>query len=194
MKVHERESAAERRVPGEVGVWVLIFGEMVAFAVLFLTFLYYRGQDPILFEQSQRTLGEGLGVTLTLVLLSGSLLVVWAVRAVRGGQPQVARALLRGAIACGVVFAAFKFLDYHDKVADGITPQTNRFFMLYFMLTGIHMFHLVIGVLVLSILTRIAATPNLSASQYGFVEAGACYWHMVDLVWLVLFPLLYLVR
>ena len=183
-----------RHVPGEVGVWVFILGEMVVFATLFVTYLSYRAADPGLFAASQMTLNRTSGVILTLILLSASFLVVLAVRAVRAGAPHLARRLILAAIGCGAMFIALKALEYHDKVAHGLTPQTNDFYMLYFVLTGLHLFHVVLGLVVLVILYRLAGKPHLSPVRFGFVEGGACFWHMVELLWIVLFPLLYLVR
>ena len=81
-----------------------------------------------------------------------------------------------------------------EKLAAGLMPQTNDFYMYYFILTGIHLFHLVIGVGVLGVLARLSARKPVSAHQFAFVEGAACYWHMVDMLWIVLFPLLYFLR
>ena len=167
---------------------------MAVFAALFVTYLQYRAGEPGLFAASQATLDRRNGVILTLVLLSASFLVVLAVRAVRAGLPRLAQRLILAAAGCGALFVVLKALEYHDKVAHHLTPQTNDFYMLYFVLTGLHLFHVVLGLVVLAILYRLAGKPHLSPVRFGFVEGGACFWHMVDLLWIVLFPLLYLVR
>lgn len=181
-------------VPGEVGAWVFIFGEMLVFATLFVTFLHYRAKDPALFEVSQRTLNQTSGAILTLVLLSASFLVVMAVRAERRGLAQMAQRFLLGALICGLAFSVLKFLEYHEKLGHHITPETNDFYMLYFVLTGLHWAHVIVGSAVLGILYRRTGRGNPSPHRLAFIEGGACYWHMVDVLWIVLFPLLYLVR
>jgi nitric oxide reductase NorE protein len=98
------------------------------------------------------------------------------------------------AIGCGVVFSANKYFEWGAKVTEGLTPATNNFYMLYFILTGLHFFHLIVGLAVLVFLVRTARLPKLSPARFGVSEGGACYWHMVDLLWIVLFPLLYFVR
>lgn len=181
-------------VPGEVGVWVFIFGDLMVFAVLFMTYLYYRADEPALFAASQDKLNQTFGAVNTLLLLISSLLVVMAMRAVRRGLQRLAPWLIGGAFACGMAFSALKFVEYHDKVGHHLTPATNKFFMLYFVLTGLHWFHLVIGLGVLSFLFVMSRKPQLTRNQFAFLEGGACFWHMVDMLWIVLFPLLYLVR
>ncbi|MDI9947717.1 cytochrome c oxidase subunit 3 [Rhodococcus sp. IEGM 1305] len=181
------------QVPGEVGIWVFIFGDMVIFAVLFATFFYYRAKKPEIFDQSQVALNQNYGAANTVVLLVSSLLVVLAVRAVRKRMP-LAPHLIAGAIFCGILFSALKVLEYAEKVSHGITPATNDFFMFYFVLTGLHWFHLIVGLVVLVTLYVFARKPEITEHRFAFFEGGACFWHMVDLLWIVLFPMLYLVR
>ncbi len=180
-------------VPVEAGLWVLIFGEMLVFAMLFLTYVYYRDQEPELFRSSQRTLHQWNGAMLTVVLVTGSLLVVMAVQAAREGLRRSAQRKLLGAIVCGLAFSALKSLEYVDKFQHGTTPETNTFYMLYFVLTGLHWFHLILGMIALAVLYRMLGNSRHD-QPLAFVEGGAAYWHMVDLVWVILFPLLYLVR
>jgi nitric oxide reductase NorE protein len=188
----------QRHLPGEEGTWVFILGDMTVFAVFFATYLYYRGQQRALFIESQHSLVQGYGVTNTLLLLTSSLCVVLGMKAVRrrlAGEPtRAAPWLFGGALACGLGFSVMKFVEYGQKLAAGITPATNDFFMYYFILTGLHFFHLILGMGVLVFLIRAGRQASMSARQFAFVEGGACFWHMVDLLWIVLFPLLYLVK
>jgi len=193
---HRSSGGREARphVPGEVGAWVLIFGEMVFFATLFVTYLYYRAKDPATFAPSQRTLDGGNAAVRTVVLLTASLLVVLAVRALREGQRRTARGALLGALTLGVMFVLLKLLEYHGTLGRDLTPESNDFYMLYYALTGFHLLHVMVGLALLGIFYRIAGTAQLGVSQLAFIEGGACYWHMVDALWIILFPLLYLVR
>ncbi|WP_372787870.1 cytochrome c oxidase subunit 3 [Paraconexibacter sp.] len=188
------DAARVRRTPGEAGTWVFIFGDMTVFAVLFATYLYYRAEDPALFASSQQELNQTFGAVNTLLLLLSSLLVVAAVRAVRDHRGVAAPRLIAGAMACGLAFSGLKVVEYGEKISHDQTPATDDFFLYYFVLTGMHWFHLLIGLAVLTALIVITRKPNLTARQVSFVEGGACFWHMVDLLWIVLFPLLYFVR
>jgi nitric oxide reductase NorE protein len=181
-------------VPGETGTWVFIFGDMVVFAILFATYLYYRAEDPELFGASQQALNPSYGAVNTLLLLVSSLLVVTAVRSVRHRMNDAAPWLILGAMACGIAFSVLKVVEYTEKASAGVDPSTDDFFMCYFVFTGLHWFHLIIGLGVLTYLFRLSRKPALTTQQFGFFEGGASFWHMVDLLWIVLFSLLYLVK
>jgi nitric oxide reductase NorE protein len=187
--------SSERHVPGEPGIWVLLFGDMLVFTVLFTVYLHQRGARPELFAQSQGALNRALGATNTLVLLTSSLLVVFATRAFRSPEHRhLARRLTLAGVLVGSCFIAIKAFEYHEKIAAGITPSTNEFFMYYFVLTGLHLAHVIIGLIVLTVLSTLARKPEPSRTHIAFFEGGACFWHMVDLLWIVIFPLLFLVR
>lgn len=193
-----RERRAESRgkpIPGEPGIWVLLFGDMMVFTVLFGVYLHARGNDRALFARSQDALNRDFGAINTLVLLTSSLLVVFAVRAARSpAHRALASRLLFAGFAVGCCFVVIKVLEYHEKIVAGITPSTNEFYMYYFVLTGLHLAHVMIGLAVLLVLSRIARNPEPSRTQLAFIEGGGCFWHMVDLLWIVIFPLLFLVR
>jgi nitric oxide reductase NorE protein len=158
-------------------------------------YLHQRGQHPELFAASQATLNRSLGATNALVLLASSLLVAMATGAVRRAESRRrARPLLLGAMVCGVVFIAIKSVEYHEKLAFGLTAGTNDFYMYYFVLTGIRLAHLVFGLAALFVLCKLALATTLTPSHRKFFEAGACFWHMVDMLWIVIFALLFLVR
>ncbi|GAA5156585.1 cytochrome c oxidase subunit 3 family protein [Pseudonocardia eucalypti] len=193
----EASGKPAKHLPGEEGTWVFIFGDMMVFAVFFCTYLYYRGLEPELFNESQQQLRQIYGVVNTLLLLTSSLFVVVGIRAIRKRVAGVAPWMFSGALVCGLGFSLMKFLEYSEKLGKGLTPNTNSFFMYFYVLTGLHFFHLIIGMAVLVYLivkSRAAETTQLTTKQFAFVEGGACFWHMVDLLWIVLFPLLYLVK
>jgi nitric oxide reductase NorE protein len=180
-------------VPGEPGVWVFLFGDMVVFGVFFATFMYQRAQAPELFDASRHTLSIGIGLTNTLVLQTSSLFVVTAVRAIRLSQRGAAQLMLAGALVCALIFVGLKAVEYTTKVAAGHVPTQNNFYLYFFILTGLHLFHVLIGVGVLVLLLTQARRSTLSATRMAVVEGGACFWHLVDLLWIMLFALLYLV-
>lgn len=184
----------EHRIPGEAGTWVFIFGDLTVFAFMFGVFLYYRGQDPAVFEAARAQMVQGYGVVNTLVLLTSSLLVVAGVRAVRGGARAIGERLFLAATGCGLLFASVKYFEYHDKLSHGFKPATNDFWMYYFTFTGVHLFHVIIGIGMLIGLSRLARRGTLDVRATALLEGGACFWHMVDLLWIVLFALFYLAR
>lgn len=185
----------QRHVPGEPGIWVLLFGDMMVFTVLFAVYLHQRGARPALFADSQGALNRALGATNTLVLLTSSILVVFATHALRRPELRhLAPRLTVAGVLVGACFVGIKVFEYHEKVAAGITPSTNEFFMYYFVLTGLHLAHVIIGLLVLTVLSTLARKPQPTKTHMAFYEGGACFWHMVDLLWIVIFPLIFLVR
>jgi nitric oxide reductase NorE protein len=185
-----------RHLPGEEGTWIFIFGDMTVFALLFGVYLEARSHDPELFNTAQATLNQNFGAINTLLLLCSSLFVVTAIRAIRNrvGGKTLAPALIAGAFTCGLGFSLIKYLEYSDKLSSGIKPATNDFWMYFFVLTGLHFFHLLIGMGLLAFIFVQARRAQLDARRFAFVEGAGCFWHMVDLLWIVLFPLLYLVH
>lgn len=184
----------KKKIPGEVGVWIFIIGDISVFAVFFTVYLVERSKQVDLFDLSQATLNENFGAINTAFLLISSLFVVLAVRAMRAAERLLAQRFIAGAFLCGVAFIVVKIFEYHERIAAHEIPTTNGYYLLYFVLTGLHLFHLVIGQAVLIVLWSMARKAELSTNQWAFFEGGACFWHMVDLLWLVLFPLIFLVR
>lgn len=189
-----RRGATERHLPGEEGMWVFIFGDMTVFAMLFGVYLYYRGADKAQFNESQLQLNQTFGVINTVVLLTSSLLVVTAVRAMRRDARRLARWLTYGAMVCGCIFVINKALEYGEKISHGLVPATNQFFMYFYVMTGLHLFHVAIGLALLWFVVTLTRKPEYGAREERYLEGSACFWHMVDLLWIVIFPLLYLVK
>ncbi|MDT5335258.1 MAG: nitric oxide reductase NorE protein [Mycobacterium sp.] len=182
-----------RRVPGESGTWVFLFGDMLVFGAFFATFMVERAKAPELFDVSRKTLHLGVGLTNTLVLLTSSLCVVVALRALRTGARDIARSSVLTAMGCGGIFIALKVFEYHSLVTEGHGVGANHFYLYYFILTGVHLFHVCVGMAVLTFLLAQTRRRELGDTRLAVVEGGACFWHLVDLLWIVLFPLLYLV-
>ena len=184
-----------RHIPGEAGLWVFIMGDMLIFALFFYVFVFYRAQNVELFRQAQSAMNPAYGALFTALLLISSLLVVLAVRAVRSAKPAMAPRLISWASLFGAAFVVVKFFEYRGKIAAGITPISNEFSSFYFVYTGVHLIHVLIGLVVLRFIRKKMLTLQSTArsrSDLVMIEGGACYWHMVDLLWVVLFALLYL--
>jgi nitric oxide reductase NorE protein len=192
-KIAERESRV-RHIPGEAGTWIFILGDMTIFSGFFVTYLVYRSSHVTLFNNSSAQLKQIFGLVNTLLLLTSSLCVIAGIRAIRRRATAIAPWLFVGAFLCGLGFSTNKILEYSAKVRHHITPTTNEFWMYFYILTGLHFFHLLVGMAVLIYLMVKSRKPTLTVKEYAFVEGGACFWHMVDLLWIVLFPLLYFVR
>jgi nitric oxide reductase NorE protein len=186
-------------VPGEAGIWIFILGDMTLYAALFGSFMFDRRIDVETFNRSAALLHTGIGALNTLLLLTSSLFVALGVRAVRDGiAPARGPILFAGAFLCGAGFVADKCVEYSGLVQQGLLPTTNTFFTYYYVLTGIHLTHVLAGMCVLVYLWRVAKANLVQPREVtGFVrgvENGASFWHVVDLLWIVLFPLLYMVR
>jgi nitric oxide reductase NorE protein len=187
------EPATTRRVPGENGTWVFLLGDMLVFGTFFATFVVERAKAPEIFDASRKTLHTGVGLTNTLVLLTSSLCVVIALGALRSGVRHIARSAVLAAMACGGIFVLLKVFEYHSLVTQGHGVGANHFYLYYFILTGVHLFHVCVGMAVLTFLLTQTRRHDISETRMAVVEGGACFWHLVDLLWVVLFPLLYLV-
>jgi nitric oxide reductase NorE protein len=181
-------------IPGEAGVWVLILGDMFAFAAFFAVFLVHRAQNVALFSISQAVLERRFGLLNTALLLTSSLFVAHAAMAARAGAPRRSARLLILALACGGGFVVSKAFEWGGKIAAGITLNTNEFYSFYYMFTGIHLLHVLVGMGVLMYLLSRSRRADPGASYVAVMEGGGAFWHMVDLIWVVLFALFYLLR
>jgi nitric oxide reductase NorE protein len=187
-----QQDASTGRVPGENSMWFFIIGDLVIFGVYFVFYMVYRGQNQALFLESQQHLSQGIGVINTVILLTSSLFVALGTEAARAGKRRDAQRLLSLALGFGLAFPMLKMVEWLPKLSAGHTPGENLFFLYYYLMTGLHLLHVVLGLVILVFVlrdVRISKAPNIQ-----FVETGAVYWHMVDLLWLVLFALFYLMR
>lgn len=171
-------------------MFVLI--DLCVFALLFLTFVVEQSAQPAVFAQSRAMLDAPLGLANTIVLLTSSWFMALAVHAAREGAQVWASRFVVLAISTGVMFVGIKSAEYAAKFADGISPVTNDFFMYYFIITFIHFFHVIAGIAVLSAVLLKVRRGGYGAGRSKGIETAATYWHMVDLLWVMLFPLLYL--
>ncbi|MFI6247529.1 cytochrome c oxidase subunit 3 family protein [Streptomyces sp. NPDC051016] len=182
------------RLPGVEGIWVFLGADLVIFCVLFVSFMKDRTAQPALFERSRLTLSHTLGGADTLILLTSSWLVALAVEAARGDEPKRSRICLAGGSLAGAVFVLSKSVEYGEKFAAGVTPATDSFFMWYFTLTGMHLAHVVVGSCLLAALWARSRKSAHGDGDHVLLESVASFWHLVDLLWIIMFPLLYLTR
>lgn len=181
------------RIPGELGIWIFLFGDMLAFGLIFIVFVSARMDEPEVFETSRRTLHLEFGAINTLLLLCGSLLVVRGIRAMRTGSGNAP--LLFGLCwLTGLAFVVNKFIEYAWVIDDGHTVGTNLFYGYYFIFTVAHLIHLVLAMVGMAVVWRISRRPVHTAKDQRWAEVFGAYWHLVDLLWVILFPLIYLMR
>jgi nitric oxide reductase NorE protein len=181
-----QEWGALSSLPGNPIMWVLIISELLVFGAFFLGFGVARIFNAEMFRQGQAMLDIRLGGLNTLILVSSGWLAAKAVQACAEGDGRASRRWLAAAAALGVGFLVVKGIEYADKAAHGIDIETNTFFTLFYLMTGFHALHVIMGLVVLGIVGWRNSLDNL--------ETGAAFWHMVDLIWLILFPIVYLVR
>lgn len=180
--------------PGDLAIWLFIFAELLAFGVFFLSYAFARAHNVELFNESQQHLNRESGAINTVVLITSSYFVVRAVAAIREGLSRQCAHWLAGAIGLGGVFLVIKLFEFHAKFSAGISLSTNTFYMFYLSLTIFHFMHVILGMVILTAVMLKALRGGYSAENHTGVETGASYWHMVDLLWIILFPLVYVIR
>ena len=190
----EPTRTTERRIPGEEGIWVFVLGDMTVFALFFATFMYSRGKNPQSFAAGHADLHVALGTVNTVLLLSSSLMVALGVQRVLGSRHRDATRLFTGAIGCGAGFVAVKAIEWTQLFSEGKGVGSGEYFSYYFVFTGIHLMHVLIGLAILGRLVVLTRRPAIEGKQRQLCETGGIFWHMVDLLWVVLFALFYLVR
>lgn len=183
-----------KRLPGDLAIWVFILSEMLVFALFFAAYAFARAKNAEMFNLYQQTLDRDMGALNTVLLVTGSWFVVLAVQAAhRDNQPAIARNILLGFL-CGGGFLTIKVFEYAAKFGAGISMSTNTFYMFYISLTFFHFMHVILGMVILAVLWFQARQGAYSSQNSHGLESGAAYWHMVDLLWIILFPLVYVMR
>lgn len=173
-------------LPGDFMMWVLIISELLVFGAALLAFLAVRAMSPAVFLEGQEQLNATAGALNTAVLVTSGMLAARALALRREDQHKAARLSLLGAGVLGTVFLAVKWAEYSAEFAKGIGIETSPFFTFYFLITGFHALHVVAGIVILALAARWDSVRNL--------ETGVAFWHMVDLVWVLLFPIIYLLQ
>jgi len=201
---HQFNNLEQQREADELGMWLFLVTEIMFFGGLFLAYIVYRLADEKAFVQGSHHLDLTLGTINTGVLLLSSLLMALAVRAAEHSRRGALIGLLLGTIILGSAFLGIKFYEYFHKYEEQLVPgmaayqalprpHEKIFINLYFVMTGVHAVHMIIGIAVLSTMTTIAARGGLTGSRSTPVHVAGLYWHFVDIVWVYLFPFLYLV-
>ncbi len=199
------DTADQQFDSGRMGVWLFLVTEILFFGGLFVAFFIFRSWYFSSFVEAHHHLDKVMGAVNTVVLIFSSFTMAMAVRSAQANEKGKTVGLLAVTLLCAGAFLVIKYLEYSHKIHDGLlpgkwfsaqgftTPHPGIFFAIYFVMTGIHGLHVVIGMgLILWVLLR-AQNGEFSSRYYAPVEGVGLYWHLVDLIWIYLFPLLYLV-
>ena len=184
----------DRHPPGDLAIWIFILAELSVFAVFFAAYAFTRMNNVELFNEFQQHLDRQAALINTLTLITSSYFVVRAVAAIKENNHRLCVNWLWAAIAMGLLFVVVKSAEYSHHFEHGINLSTNTFYMFYLSLTFFHFMHVIMGMVILAAVAVKAKKGGYSNHEHTGVETGASYWHMVDLVWLILFPLVYVMR
>jgi cytochrome c oxidase subunit 3 len=203
---HQFEDYAQQQESATLGMWIFLATEILFFGGMFLGYTVYRTMYYAVFGEASSRLSVVLGTTNTAVLLCSSLTMAMSVRATQLGNRKIAACFLLATMALGAGFLGIKFYEYYQKYEEHLIPGSSflwegqdakhapLFFLFYFIMTGMHALHMIIGIVMLAILLFMTLRRKFNSVYYAPVELGGLYWHFVDIVWVFLFPLLYLVE
>jgi cytochrome c oxidase subunit III len=202
---HQFETMAQQQESATLGMWLFLVTEIMFFGGLFMAYLLYRVWYPVAWAEGSLELDILLGGINTVVLIGSSVTMVFAVRSAQLGRSKATVNWLLTTMLLGGVFLVIKGFEYAHKFEAGHVPgpnfymegphakQVEIFLSLYFAMTGLHALHMIIGFGLLSVIAWMASRKRFSPEWYSPVEMAGLYWHFVDIVWIFLFPLLYLV-
>jgi cytochrome c oxidase subunit 3 len=209
---HHFDTPVQQFDAAKLGMWAFLGQELLFFSGLFVAYGVYRSWYPETFAQASHQLDRTMGTINTLVLLVSSLTAALAVRSAQLGKKNQTSALLLVTIACAFVFLIVKYFEYHHKFEAGLLPgkyfhpvaselkpgthlgrEGHVFFSIYFIMTGVHALHIIVGIGVLFWILRRNMRGEFTKDFFTPVDLVALYWHLVDLIWIYLFPLLYLI-
>lgn len=183
-----------KRIPGNPAIWVGIFSEMTEFAIFFVIYFIARAHYPEEFLTGPLELHTTAGTVNTLVLISSSYFAVKGIFALRNGNPHASMRWLWMTVGCGLIYLAVKYWEYQWNMDRGIETNTNNFFAIYYYTTFNHMLHVGWGSGGIVWAIYQIKTGAFDANNHTGLIAAACYWHMIDLAWILIFPLLYVLR
>ena len=208
---HHFENRDQQKDASTLGMWIFLVTEIMFFGGLFLAYIAYRTAYPDAFGAASNTLNIPLGAVNTAVLICSSLTMAMAVHSAAIGKKSLLITFLLATLVLGSVFLGVKAYEYHDKFVEHHVPGPNfdfksedakhpvdphhasLYFALYFAMTGLHASHMIIGAVIIVVLIRMAAKNRFTPEWHTPIELFGLYWHLVDIVWIFLFPLLYLI-
>jgi len=201
---HHFDDLGQQHEAASLGMWTFLATEVLFFGGLFLAYTVYRTLYPAAFAEGSHHLDILLGSINTVVLIGSSLTMALAVHSAQVGRHQALVIFIGLTMVLGLVFLGIKSVEYGHKFAEALVPgprfaydgqlapQVQLFFSFYFIMTGLHALHMVVGIGIMAVLVWLGWRGKFSPAYYTPVEISGLYWHFVDLVWIFLFPLLYL--
>jgi cytochrome c oxidase subunit 3 len=187
----------------KMGMWLFLFTELIFFGGLFLLYAVYRSEFPQEFYAASAELDRTIGAINTMVLITSSLTMACSITAIKKGETRSAVILQLLTIGFALVFLAIKYHEWSAKIGHGIYPGSDTlvsyeqgkiiFYSLYFVMTGIHGLHVVAGIVLIAVMVRMTLKGVVSKNDFIRLENTGLYWHFVDIIWVYLFPLLYLI-
>jgi cytochrome c oxidase subunit 3 len=187
----------------KLGMWLFLFTELLLFGGLFLLYGAYLARYPQEFAAAGREMHLVFGTVNTVILITSSLLVAMAVTAIQRDRRRTVLWLLGGTILCAAVFLFNKYLEWSAEIGHGIYPGSpvllagppgkSVFYSLYYLTVGLHGLHVLVGGTLLSVVAQRVRRGTIHGGDYMLLENGALYWHLVDLIWIFIFPLYYLI-
>jgi len=205
LPAHQFDDLEQQHRSSELGMWVFLTTEVLFFGGLFVTYAVYRSFYPAAFSAASHELDILLGGINTAVLITSSLTMALAVHAAQLGHRRLLMIFLVVTMALGTVFLGIKAVEYYHKFAEHHVPgatfqfehehqrHAQIFFSLYFIMTGLHAIHMIIGLAIMTWMLWWSWRGTITAEYYSPIEVSGLYWHFVDIVWIFLFPLLYLI-
>jgi len=187
----------------KLGMWLFILSELLLFGGMFILYSAYRYKNPVDFHHASKELEVILGTLNTIILLTSSLSIAASIAAIQKGQRKLSVYLLMATMALGLLFLVNKGFEWGAKVEHGIYPNSPTllarakgeilFFGLYYVMTGLHGLHVLVGVCVFSVMLFLIAKDKINQAHFTPFENSGLYWHLVDIVWIFLYPLFYLI-
>jgi len=187
----------------KLGMWLFLYTEIILFGGLFVLYAVYAARYTSDFIEGGKELNRLLGVVNTMILLISSFSVAASITAIQKEEKKRALAGLGAAFLCGLVFLIIKYFEWSQKIDHGLFPNSeklvngpsgqNIFFGLYYVITGLHGIHIMIGMSLLFVSLVFVQTQRVTHKRFALLENAGLYWHLVDLIWIFIFPLFYLV-
>jgi len=178
--------------PGGILIWIIIALELITFMGGLVAFAVYRSNNIALVQESQHHLSALIGTINTAILITGGYLMAVGIKKIKIGLTDDAAKMILYAIITGLMFLALKGYEYYDKIIDGIGMSTNTFFSFYWLITGFHFIHVTVAILILLALYIGIKKNKYSKDDFFDVETGGAFWHLCDLIWILVFPIFYL--
>ena len=187
----------------KVGMWLFLLSEIILFGGLFLLYSAYRYKNPLDFHLAAWDLNRALGTLNTLILITSSLFIALSIFFIRKGDRKLSIIFLSATIFLGFLFIGVKYIEWTTKIEHNLYPSSPRllgrsqgeilFFGLYYTMTGLHGLHVLVGLFILSVMLVLMVKGKINENRFVPLENTGLYWHLVDIVWIFLFPLFYLI-